>query len=42
MSMGFKCRGPKIPVELRFCSLLGCDHFSTAGTDKEKQIKHFM
>ena len=34
MSIGFKCRGPR--VELRFCSFLGCVHFSTAGTKKEK------
>ena len=34
MSIGFKCRGPK--VELRFCKFLGCVHFSTIGTDKEK------
>ena len=33
MSIGFKCRGPK--VELRFCSFLGCVHFSTTGMDKE-------
>ena len=32
MSIGFKCRGPK--VEPRFCSFLACVHFS--GTDKEK------
>ena len=37
MSIGFKCIGPK--VELRFCSFF---HFSTTGTDKEKQIKLFM
>ena len=34
MSIGFKCQGPK--VELRFCSFLGCAHFSTPGKDKEK------
>ena len=34
MSIRSKCRGPKI--ELRFCSFLGCVHFSTSGTDKEK------
>ena len=34
MSIGFQCRGPK--VELRFCTFLGCIHFSTTGTDKEK------
>ena len=34
MSIGFKCRGPK--VELRFCSFLGCVHFSTIRTDTEK------
>ena len=34
MSIGFKCQGPE--VELRFCSFLGCVHFSAAGTDKEK------
>ena len=34
MSIGFKYRGSKL--ELRFCSFLGCVHFSTAGTDKEK------
>ena len=34
MSIGFKCRGPK--VELRFSSFLGCVHFSTTGMDKEK------
>ena len=34
MSLGFKCRGPKI--ELRFCSFLGCAHFSIAGMDEEK------
>ena len=34
MSIGFKCRGPK--VVLRFCSFLGCVHFGTAGTNKEK------
>ena len=33
-SIGFKCRGPK--VDLRFCSFLGCVHFRTVGTDKEK------
>ena len=38
MPIGFKCRGPE--VELRFCSFLGCVHFSTAGTDEE--IKLFM
>ena len=40
MSIGFKCRGPK--VELRFCSFLGCVHFSTTGTDKDEKIKRFM
>ena len=40
MSIGFKCLGPK--VELRFCSFLGCVHFSTAGTDKEKQRKLYV
>ena len=40
MSIGFKCRGPK--VELRFCLVLGSVHFSTTGTDKEKQIQPFM
>ena len=34
MSIGCKCRGPK--VELRFCSFVGCVHFSTTGKDKEK------
>ena len=34
MSIGFKCRGPK--VEVGFCSFSGCVHFSTTGTDKEK------
>ena len=34
MSVGLKCQGPK--VRLRFCSFLGCFHFSTIGTDKEK------
>ena len=34
ISKGFKYRGPN--VELRFCSFLGCVHFSTTGTDKEK------
>ena len=34
MSVGFKYLGPK--VELQFCSFLGCVHFSTAGTDKER------
>ena len=34
MSIGFKCRDPI--VELQFFSFLGCFHFSTAGTDKEK------
>ena len=34
MSIGFKCRDSK--VELRFCSFLGCVHFSSTGTDKEK------
>ena len=33
-SIVFRCRGPE--VELRFCSFLGCIHFSTTGTDKEK------
>ena len=36
MSIGFKCRGPK--AELRFCSFLGCVHFSTTDTDKERKI----
>ena len=36
MSIGFICR------ELRFCSFLECVHFSTTGTDKEKQIKLFV
>ena len=35
MSVGFKCRG--LEVELRFCSFLGCIHFSAAGTDKAKK-----
>ena len=35
MSIGFKCQGPK--VELRFCSFLGCVHYSTTGADKEKK-----
>ena len=30
MSIGFKCQGPK--VELRFCSVLGCIHFSKVCT----------
>ena len=34
MSIRFKFRDPKL--ELRFCSFLGCVHFSTTGTDKEK------
>ena len=34
MSIGFKCRGPK--VKLRFCLFLGCVHFSTAGTGVKK------
>ena len=34
MSIGFECRGPK--VELRFCSFLGCIHFSTSGTENGK------
>ena len=34
MSIGFKCRGPK--VQLRFCSFLGRVHFSITGTDREK------
>ena len=34
MSIGFKYRGSK--AELRFCSSLGCVHFSATGTDKEK------
>ena len=34
MSIRFKCQGPKL--ELRFCSFLGCIHFSTKGMDKEK------
>ena len=34
MSIGFKFWRPK--VELRFFSFLGCVHFSTSGTDKEK------
>ena len=34
MSIGFKCRGPK--VELRFCPFLVCVRFSTAGTNKEE------
>ena len=40
MFKGFKCRGPE--VELRVCSFLGCVHFSTTGTDKEKYIKLFF
>ena len=40
MSLWFKPQGLK--VELRFCSFLECVHFSTAGTDKEKLIKHFI
>ena len=34
MSIGFKCRGSKVEPQLR--SFLGCVHFSTTGTDKEK------
>ena len=34
MSIGFKCRDPE--VGLRFCSFLGCVHFSTTGTGTEK------
>ena len=35
ISIRFKFRGSK--VELRFCSFLGCVHFSTTGTDKENK-----
>ena len=34
MSIGFKYRGSK--VELRFCLVLRCIHFSTPGTNKTK------
>ena len=40
MSIGFNCRGPK--AEPRFCSFLGCVHFNTTGTGKEKSIKLSM
>ena len=40
MSIGFKCRGPK--VEPRFCSFLGCVHFSTTGTDKENNKTFYV
>ena len=34
ISIGFKCRGPE--ADVRFCSFLGCVHFSTTSTDKEE------